>query len=91
MATTIENELYFVVLPIIHVGGDRHGLTEEILTLMPDDNFATRFFPNEVSSYIAIFQNRLKYLTGSHVKSYEIYQDVQDDGRLVVRVIQHVE
>ncbi|MGA9670404.1 MAG: hypothetical protein WBQ94_14420 [Terracidiphilus sp.] len=91
MANKIQNELFFVVLPQIFVGGNQHGLTNEVLTLLPELNFATRFFPDEVNTYIATFQNRLKYMTGGHVKSYDIYKEEQDDGRIVVRVVQNVE
>ena len=86
----IRNELYFVVLPTVHVGGSTHGLTEQILTLMPDKNFATRFFPDEVSGYLLTFKNRLSLLTGGHVKSYEFEQEQEEDGRIVVRVVQLV-
>jgi hypothetical protein len=88
---TVSNELYIVVLPMIHFGGQSHGLTEQVLTLMPDRNFATRFFQDEVTIYIMTFKNRLKYLTSGHVKSYDFYEESEDDGRVVVRVIQNVE
>jgi hypothetical protein len=86
----ITNELYFVVLPTVHIGGQSHGLTEQILTLMPDKNFATRFFPDEVEGYIATFRNRLGILTGGHVRGYDFEPEAQGDGRLIVRVTQHV-
>ena len=88
---TIKNELYFVVLPMIHFGGTSHGLTEQVLTLMPDRNFATHFFEDEVNGYIATFKNRIALLTSGHVRSYEFQQEIEDDGRIVVRVIQNVE
>jgi hypothetical protein len=87
---TIRNELYFVVLPTVHIGGQNHGLTEQILTLMPEKTFATRFFDDEVNQYIQTFKNRLALLTGGHVQSYEFHQEKQDDGRYVVRVVQNV-
>jgi hypothetical protein len=87
----IENELYFVVLPMIHMGQTQFGVTEDVLTLMPDINFATRFFPNEVDGFVATFRNRLKHMVGGHVQAYDIYKDELEDGRLVVRVVQYVE
>jgi len=85
-----SNELYFVVLPLIHFGGQNHGLTEQVLTLMPDRNFASRFFPEELSGYIATFNNRIGLLTSGHVKGFEIHPEVEEDGRLIVRVVQNV-
>jgi hypothetical protein len=88
--SVIKNELYFVVLPTVHIGGQNHGLTEQVLTLMPDKNFATRFFADELSGYVATFNNRIGLLTGGHVKGFEIHPEVQEDGRLIVRVVQNV-
>lgn len=85
-----SNELYLAVLPLIHLGSNEFGRTEETLTLFPDKNFATQFFPDEVDSYITTFQNRIKYLTGGHVTGYEIRKEDQEDGRVVVKVIQNV-
>ena len=48
----MTNELYLTVLPIIHMG-QAFGLTEQVLTLFPDRNFATEFFPDEVEGYVA--------------------------------------
>jgi hypothetical protein len=90
----LTNELYLVVLPLIHVSVNQifgFGLTEQALTLFPDRDFATKFFPDEVENYVATFQNRAnKYLTGGHVTHYEIQQERTDDGRVIVKVIQHV-
>jgi hypothetical protein len=89
-----SNELYLVVLPLIHVSVSPtlgFGLTEQTLTLMPSRDFATQFFTDEVDGYIATFENRAnKHLTGGHVKGYEIQKEPTDDGRWVVRVIQNV-
>ncbi len=60
------------------------------LTLLPDEKFATGFFADEVEGYIATFQNRIKYLTGGHVKGYDVERVPQPDGRLIVKVIQNV-
>lgn len=88
--TIARNELYFVVLPMVHVGGQNHGLTEQVLTLMPDKNFATRFFPDELSQYVVTFKNRLGLLTGGHVQGYEFHVENEADGRVIVRVVQNV-
>jgi hypothetical protein len=87
------NELYLSIMPIIHVTQNQFlgfGFTEETLTLFPDKNFATEFFPDEVESYISIFQARIKFLTGGHVTGYEIFKEETKDGRVIVRVVQNV-
>lgn len=87
------NELYLTILPLIHISLNQamgFGLTEQTLTLFPDRNFATEFFPDEVDGYIATFEHRQKYLTGGHVTGWEIHKEPTADGRVVVRVIQHV-
>ena len=88
-----SNDLYLSILPLIHVSMNQalgFGLTEQTLTLFPDRNFATEFFADEVDGYIETFQNRVKYLTGGHVTAWEVHKEPTDDGRVVVRVIQHV-
>ena len=87
------NELYLAVLPIIHVSTNQalgYGLTEQILTVFPDRNFATEFFPDEVDGYIQTFKNREKYLTGGHVTGWDVRKEPTADGRVIVRVVQHV-
>lgn len=84
-----SNDLYLAVLPLIHLGAE-FGKTEETLTLFPDRNFATEFFPDEVAGYLSTFQNRIKYLVGGHSKSYEAVTETTSDGRVIVRVVQHV-
>jgi len=91
MAST---DLYLVVLPLIHltpVGPLGFGLTEQTLTLLPGRDLATEFHEDQVESYISTFQNRTKYLTGGHVTGYDIYREPTEEGRVVVRVVQHVE
>jgi hypothetical protein len=88
------NELYLAVLPLIHISVTPslgYGLTEQTLTLFPDRKFATEFFPDEVDNYILAFESRAqKYLTGGHVTGYVVSKVSTPDGRVVVRVVQHV-
>jgi len=87
------NVLYLSILPLIHVSPNQimgYGLTEEILTLFPDINFATEFFVDEVDGYIEAFQSRTKYLTGGHVTGWEVHKQLNENGRVIVRVVQHV-
>jgi len=82
------NDLYLVVLPLIHMSS---GLTEQTLTLLPDKNFATEFHQDEVQTYIDMFENRAKkYLSGGHVAGYNLETEPTEDGRFLVRVTQRV-
>jgi len=89
------NELFLAVLPLVHVSPSQslgYGLTEQALTLFPDRKFATQFFADEVENYILAFRGRAeKYLTGGHVRGFEFFQEDAGDGRIVVKVVQHVE
>jgi hypothetical protein len=87
------NVLYLAVLPQIHVSLNQvmgFGLTEQVLTLFPDIKFATLFFPDEVDTFINTFREREKYLVGGHVVGFEIFKQPTLDGRVIVRVHQHV-
>jgi hypothetical protein len=89
-----SNELFLAVLPLIHISTTPYfgyGMTEQTLTLFPDRKFATVFFPDEVDNYILAFESRAqKYLTGGHVTGYDIHREATVDGRVIVRVVQHV-
>jgi len=89
-----SNELFLAVLPLIHITATPYtgyGLTEQTLTLFPDRRFATQFFLDEVDNYIIAFESRAqKYLTGGHVTGYELHKEETKDGRVIVRVVQHV-
>ena len=83
-----SNELYLVVLPLIHISS---GLVEHTLTLLPDKGFATEFFQNEVDTYVTMFTTRAnKYLVGGHVIDYDVQTEPTTDGRVIVRVMQNV-
>jgi len=90
MSKPTDNVLYFAVLPQIVVSGASFGRTEQILTLVPDKNFASAFFDEEVESYIQVFNNRQGYLTGGHVTGYELAKEPASGGRVYVRATQHV-
>jgi hypothetical protein len=85
-----RNELYLCVLPIIHLT-ETFGLTEQVLTLLPGREMATEFYRDEADSYVATFRNRAnKYLTGGHVKSYDVVIEDIGESRVVVKVVQNV-
>jgi hypothetical protein len=92
-----SNELYLAVLPLIRVPsrqlgvlGITSGSVQQFITLFPDENFATEFFPDEVQFYIDTFKATLQFITGGHVKSYEFFPQETSDGRVRVLVVQHV-
>jgi len=84
--------LYLAVLPLVHISKNPpFGLTEEALTLFPDRRFATEFRQEDVQGYIDTFKNRAdKYLTGGDVISYTFTQQITDNGRVIVEVVQNV-
>lgn len=90
----LSNELYLVVLPLVHITMNQvlgYGLTEQTITLLPQRDFATKFFKDEVAAFIDAFKWRAdKYLTGGHITGYELIPEDTDDGRIIVRVLQHV-
>ena len=91
---TPGNVLYLAILPLIHVSLNQSlgfGLTEQVLTLLPDKNFATEFFEDEVDGYITTFEHRTQFLTGGHVTGWEVHKEQTANGRVIVKVIQHVE
>ncbi len=81
----MNNILYLVVLPLINL---ETGRVEQTMTLLPDRNFATEFFPEEVDGFVAMFQNRIKHLVGGHVTGYSLNKQQTPDGRIVVKVEQ---
>ena len=94
MATNI---LYLAVLPLIrvpsrHLGslGVTSGFVQEYLTLQGDRSLATEFFPDEVNHYVQTFEASMRYLTGGHVIGYEVAPQDAGNGRVVVKVVQHV-
>lgn len=98
------NELYLAVLPLMKIPRSpswastlwlQHALVqpsgvEQLLTLYPDKEWATQFYPDEVELYIAVFRSNQPSLTGGHVKGYEIVREDGTEGRVIVRVTQHV-
>jgi hypothetical protein len=68
----------------------RPDSVEQFLTLFPDRNFATEFYQDEVQFYIDAFKVNIARLSGGHVTGYQIFPETTDDGRVVVKVVQHV-
>ena len=92
-----SNTLYLAVLPLIrvpspHLGvlGVTSGSVQEFLTLVGEKNLATTFFQDELALYLDTFKASVKYLTGGHVTGYELLVEDAQDGRKIVKVVQHV-
>jgi hypothetical protein len=84
-------ELYLAVLPLVHLGMNQYGLTEQVVTLLPGRALATEFFSDEVEMYQSMFERRAnQYLTGGHVTGYVFEREETTDGRWIVKVIQNV-
>jgi hypothetical protein len=86
------NELYLTILPLVHFSKFFAGESiEEVMTLVPDRNFATEFFPDEVDNYIRTFKSAAEEkFTGGHVKSYKFEKKTTEEGRIYVVVTQNV-
>ena len=91
-----SNNLYLAVLPLVQynpstIGHVSWGAVLQTLTLYPDREFATAFYPEEVDQYVTIFRNTaINFLVGGHVLGYDFYKEIMPDGRVIVRVLQHV-
>ncbi len=85
----ILNELYLAVLPMIRLGESPYPV-EEVLTLYPDKNFATNFFPDEIGFFLNLIKKRTQHLMGGHVVRYDFATEQMEDGRQIVRVTQVV-
>ena len=88
----LSNILYMAVLPLIHTGSSFYGLTEEVLTLLPDKGLATRFRREDVQAYIDLFNSRAdKYLGGGGVAKYVLNTELVEGDLIIVQVIQNVQ
>jgi hypothetical protein len=86
--TPNENYLFLAVLPLVHYSrhfaGERF---EEVMTLVPDRNFATEFRRDVVDIYIQTFKSAAEEKYGGPVRKfkYEI-ADAYADNKVVVLV-----
>lgn len=84
-----DSDLYLAVLPLVHYSrlfaGERF---EEVMTLVPDRNFATEFRPEVVDIYIQTFKNAAEEKFGGPVRRYDYHKYPTDDGRVYVVVTQ---
>ena len=84
-----DNDLYLAVLPLVHYSrlfsGERY---EEVMTLVPDRNFATEFKRDEVSRYIQTFRNAAEEKYGGPVRLYNYETCDAGNDRVYVVVTQ---
>jgi hypothetical protein len=85
----IQNELYVTVLPMMRMSDSPQPI-EEYLTLLPDRDFASYFFLDELAGTIDVLKKQLQSMIGGHVTGYEIEQELTERGRYIIKVIQNV-
>ena len=82
-----DNALYLAVLPLVHYSRHFAGETfEEVMTLVPDRNFATEFLAGDVDRYIQTFRNAAEEKFGGPVRRFKYDKHPTPDGRVVVVV-----
>jgi len=85
-----SNDLYLVVLPMVHLAISQYGLTEQVITMLPIRSIATEFAPDEVDSVIFMMESRAnEYLTGGNVMNYTFTKEPTSRG-VIVKVTQNV-
>lgn len=83
-----DNVLYLAALPLFYVGPMPRA--EEAFTLYPERDFATQFFPDELDRYLPKLSGLILQARGGRVQGYDIFQEDAGNGRVIVRVVQHV-
>jgi hypothetical protein len=82
-----DGDLYLAVLPLVHYSRNFAGERfEEVMTLVPDRNFATEFEPNAVSVYIQTFKNAAEEKFGGPVRRFKYEPYATNEGRVYVVV-----
>jgi hypothetical protein len=88
-----EVDLYLAVLPLVHYSKFFAGESyEEVMTLVPDRNFATEFLPHEVDKYIETFRNAARPKLTGRVEPDKFLFTKEDagNGRVYVVATQNV-
>lgn len=85
-----DGDLFIAVLPLVHYSRHFAGATyEEVMTLVPDRNFATEFSAAEADLYINTFRDAAEEKLGGPVRLFKYSKHLTDDGRVFVVVNQH--
>ncbi len=86
-----DDDLYLAVLPLVHYSRQFAGEHyEEVMTLVPDRNFATEFRAGEVDRYIETFRNAAEEKYGGPVRKFKYEKFDAGNDRVYVVVSQHV-
>ena len=85
-----DGDLFLAVLPLGHYSRHFAGVTyEEVMTLLPERNFATEFKPHEVDQYVRTFREANENLQfGQPVRRYSYAKYQAENGRMFVVVNQ---
>lgn len=82
-----EGDLYLAVLPLVHYSrffaGERF---EEVMTLLPERNFATEFLRNDAPLYIQTFRNAAEEKYGGPVRRFNYTAYDAGNGKVYVVV-----
>jgi len=82
-----DNDLYLAVLPLVHYSRHFAGESfEEVMTLVPDRNFATEFSPDVVDLYILTFRSAAAPKYGGPGRLFNFYKQNTEDGKVLVVV-----
>jgi hypothetical protein len=82
-----DDDLYLAVLPLVHYSRHFAGESfEEVMTLVPDRNFATEFSAVDVDRYIQTFRNAAEEKYGGPVRRFKYEKYPTPDGRVYVVV-----
>ena|SRR5271163_51531 len=85
--TPKDGDLFIAVLPLVHYSRHFAGVTyEEVMTLVPDRNFATEFQPQDVDKYIYTFREAAEEKFGGPVRKFHYSKHPTEDGRVFVVV-----
>jgi len=84
------NILYLAVLPLISFNALGLLGMQEVFTLYASKEFATHFFVDELGRIEKPIRELLQQRTGGHVVGYDVERETVGDGRIILRVTQHV-
>jgi len=85
------NVLYLSVSPLMNFNSLGVMGLKEFYTLYASKDLATQFFPDELDRVEKPIRDLLQQLRGGHVVGYDFAREAATDGRVILKVIQHVE
>jgi hypothetical protein len=83
-------DLFLAVLPLVHYSRHFAGVSyEEVMTLVPERNFATEFPPQVADTYINTFREAAEEKFGGPIRRYIYSKHEAGNGRIFVVVNQY--